>query len=260
MKIWEMILLGFIQGMTEFLPVSSSGHLLIAQKLLGVSEEGYLFYGVMLHVGTLIPVCVVFFKEILGLFKKPFDKLLWLVVATVPAGVFGIIFKIAGLEDIFFSAGLIPLIICYVITAIVLLLAERKVKRTALFKPLTLKSSFVMGLFQAAGVLPGISRSGITVSAGCFMEVEKEETASFAFLMSIPVILASALVEGYSAVKTGINVEILPLVCGIVSAAVFGYIAIKFMLSAIRKANYKWFSLYIGVLVTALIVMEILGV
>ena len=117
-----------------------------------------------------------------------------------------------------------------------------------------------MGLGQGLGVLPGISRSGITICTGTFVGIDRETTASFSFLMSIPIILASALLEGYSAIKGGIVVEALPLICGILSSAVFGYIAIKFMLRLIKKANYKWFSLYIVLLIIALVIFECLGI
>ncbi|MBE5756566.1 MAG: undecaprenyl-diphosphate phosphatase [Clostridiales bacterium] len=259
MKVWEMILLGFIQGMTEFLPVSSSGHLLIAQKLLGVSSDGYMFYNVMLHIGTLIPVCIIFFKDILGLFKKPFNKLWYLILATIPAGVMGIAFKVFNLEEMLFTSY-IPLIICYLITAIVLLLAERTARTTAVYKPLNAKRALGMGLAQGIGVFPGISRSGITISGGTFLGLDRDTTASFSFLMSIPIILASALLEGYSAIKGDIIVDALPLICGVISSAVFGYIAIKFMLKLIKKANYKWFSLYIIILIITLVILECLGI
>ena len=123
--------------------------------------------------------------------------------------------------------------------------------------PLSYKNTLVMGLAQSIAIVPGLSRSGTVISAGCYMGVEKKQNASFAFLMSIPVILGAALVSGLDVLEKGIVVELWPLIFGIVSAAVTGYLAIKVMLKVISKANYKWFSLYLVVVAIASIVTKV---
>ncbi len=246
MEIWQAIVLGAVQGFAEFLPISSSGHLMLLQKWFGI-EENVLFYSVMLHIGTLIPVVVVLWKEILGLFKKPFSKFGYLVLATIPAGVMGIIFtKVVSLDEIFYD-NIWLLGITFLLTAGELLFAEYHSKKAEMINPINLKTSLIMGGGQAFGVIPGLSRSGTTISAGCLGRVDKNENANFTFLMSIPIILAAAFMSTLDCIQSGtiVQVDVLPLILGMLTAMVCGYIAIKFMLTIIKKANYKWFSLYL---------------
>ncbi len=255
MEIWQAIVLGAVQGFAEFLPVSSSGHLILFQHWFGITEN-VMFYSVMLHVGTLIPVVAVLWKEIISLFKRPFNKFWYLVLATVPAGVVGLVSSISFDLDELFSEHVWLLAITFLFTAVELLYSEYRAKKYSMENPLTVKNAFVMGVGQAVGVFPGISRSGTTVSAGCLVNVDKTENANFTFLMSIPIILAAVAMEGLKIIKEGSigTVEFLPLAIGVLTAAVTGYIAVKFMLSVIRKANYKWFSLYLtGIAVATLI-------
>lgn len=261
MQVWQAIVLGAVQGFTEFLPISSSGHLILFQRWFGL-KENLIFYSVMLHIGTLIPVVAVLWKEILSLFKKPFGKLFRLVIATVPAGVVGIIFSICFDLDALFSERLWLLSLTFLFTAAEMLFSEyRSKKYSAANNPVSLKTAFVMGCGQAVGVFPGISRSGTTVTAGCIMKTDRAENANFTFLMSIPIILAAVATEGYGCVKGGVGgVEVLPLVFGIVTAAVCGYVSISFMLSVIRKANYKWFSVYLVLISSATLITYFAGV
>lgn len=255
MEIWQAIVLGAVQGFAEFLPVSSSGHLILFQHWFGITEN-VMFYSVMLHVGTLIPVVAVLWKEIISLFKRPFNKFWYLVLATVPAGVVGLVSSILFDLDALFSEHVWLLAITFLFTAAELLYSEYRAKKYSMENLLTVKNAFVMGVGQAVGVFPGISRSGTTVSAGCLVNVDKTENANFTFLMSIPIILAAVAMEGLKIIKEGSigTVEFLPLAIGVLTAAVTGYIAVKFMLSVIRKANYKWFSLYLtGIAVATLI-------
>ena len=249
MQIWEAILLGFIQGFTEFLPISSSGHLLLAQKLFKI-ENNDLFFDIMLHVGTLIPICIVFFKQIKGLFIKPFDRLTNLVIATLPAGIVGILFS-GVIDKYFYKSDFVSALllgIAFLFTGAELIFAERAVKKNPCLNFINKKTSLMMGIAQAIAVVPGISRSGTVISMGCFNKVNRKETADFAFLMSIPIILSSAMLEGIKCAKGGIVIDILPLLFGIISSAISGYVAIKWMLGVIKKANYKWFSLYLVIM------------
>jgi len=260
MEIWQGIVLGFIQGFTEFLPVSSSGHLLLAERWMGLdASSAGVFFDVMLHIATLIPVVIVLFKEIISLFKKPFNKLLYLVIATIPAVITGLFLE--GLIEDYFKAGTI-LSACLlagtlVFTAAELLISEIVSKKSKRDLPLSFVNTAVMGLAQGVAVVPGLSRSGTVLSAGCYMGVNRESNANFTFLMSIPVILGAAVLSGYKVIKNGSPIYVLPLVLGMLTAMVTGYIAIKFMLKIIKKANYKWFSLYLLLLAIASVVTKV---
>lgn len=249
MEIWQAIILGAIQGFTEFLPVSSSGHLILTQHFFGIGEN-VLFYSVMLHLGTLIPVIIVLFRQITDLFRKPFKRLGYLVLATIPAGVVGIILHFAFDLDAFFANNLWLLAVTFMLTAGELLFAEIISKKKEATLPIGVKTSLIMGCGQALGVLPGISRSGTTVTAGCIAKVNREENANFTFIMSIPIILAAIVLEGYSAIKSGAihGINVVAVAVGVITAAVCGYVAIKVMLALIKRANYKWFSLYLAAL------------
>ena len=259
MQIWQAIVLGAVQGFSEFLPVSSSGHLILLQHWFGI-EEGAIFYSVMLHIGTLIPVLIVLWSEIIGLFKKPFNKLLYLVLATIPAGVVGLILHFTVDLDKLFAEKIWLLGITFLLTAGELLFAEIHSKKNALENNVGVKQALYMGAGQAFGVLPGLSRSGTTVTFGTLAKTEKSENASFTFLMSIPIIIAAALLEGYSCVKHGAgDISVMPLLIGVLTAALCGYIAIKFMLKIIKKANYKWFSLYLIIISAATFITYAVG-
>ena len=214
------------------------------------------FINIMMHLGTLIAVVIVFRKDIAALFKKPFKTLLMLIVATIPAGVVGLLFS-DEIDSLFAGdTGLLYLALCFAITALMLLICELIAKRQKSPKPLGWGSTVPMGLMQAVALFPGISRSGSTIVAGTVAGAKREEVASFSFLMSIPVILGSFLVEvaggvvdvaqGQPSVFTGIGgPEIVGMIFGVVLSAVFGFLAIKWMLKIIRKANYMWFSVYL---------------
>ncbi len=260
MTIWQAIILGAVQGFAEFLPISSSGHLILIQHWFGITDN-VTFYSIMLHIGTLIPVIVVLWREILALFKKPFNKMLYLIIATVPAGIVGIIFTKVFDLDALFSEHIWLLAVAFLLTAAELLFAERRAKKAELINPINCKTALIMGCGQAIGVFPGISRSGTTTTFGTIGKVDRESNASFTFIMSIPIILAAALLEGIKSIKGEAVGEIaaLPLILGILTAMITGYIAIKFMLKIIKKANYKWFSLYLALMAIATTVTAIAG-
>lgn len=255
MEIWQAIILGAVQGFAEFLPVSSSGHLILIQRWLGVSEGG-LFFDVMLHIGTLIPVFIVFFKDIIGLFKKPFNKMLMLIIATIPAMLTGLLLGDV-VEGAFYGGDLLAaclLALTFVLTATELFVSEIVSKKRQSELPLGYKNALAMGVAQSIAIVPGLSRSGTVISAGCYTGLDRKENANFTFLMSIPVILGAALLSGIKVIKDGATIEVLPLVFGMATAMVTGYIAIKVMLKIIKKANYKWFSLYLLIMATASII------
>lgn len=278
MNWWQAIILGLVQGLTEFLPVSSSGHLVLTQNLLGVTEESAMFFFIMLHLATAAAVCLALFKPIKALFKWPIPNKVWfLAAATIPAMLVGLI-----LDDIiegFFDGKF--LWIFFLVTAALLLTTEFIAKHNAKkletasentsgsqgvslqaipSKAITLRHAIVMGFAQAVAVLPGISRSGSTICAGVLQGADRKEVADFSFLMSLPIILGSALLEIISAAKTGFGgIDILNLLLGMATAFLSGLVAIKFMLKVIAKANYKWFSLYLLIIGIVSLVLTLNG-
>ena len=244
MEIYQGIILGAVQGFAEFLPISSSGHLSILSRLFGIYENT-LFYSVILHLGTLIPVIIILRKKILGLLKSP-NLFFNLILATIPAGIVGIIFsKVLSIDTLFENAPIV-LSITFLITAVEMFLCQKISNEKRLINPINKKTAFIMGCGQAVGVLTGISRSGSTILFGNIAGVKKEDNADFTFLMSIPIILSAVLLESIDVVQMGvpIYIDFLPLFFGVLSAMVSGYISISFMLSVIKKANYKWFGVY----------------
>ena len=259
MEIWQAIILGAVQGFAEFLPISSSGHLILIQRWFNITE-GATFNSIVLHIGTLIPVVVVLWKEIIGLFKKPFNKLWYLVLATIPAGVMGVVFEVCLDLDLLFQERLWLLGITFLFTAGELIYAEYRCKKVKMIHHINSKNAFIMGCGQAVGVFPGISRSGTTIVAGCLADVDKHKNANFTFLMSIPIILAAVLFEGIKGVKQGFGTIFpVPLLFGVLTACITGYIAVKFMLKIIKKANYKWFSVYLVLISIATFITSFVG-
>lgn len=270
MEIWQAIVLGVVQGLTEFLPVSSSGHLLFLQKVLDVNVgDAEMFFNIILHLGTLIAVCAVFYKDIINLFKKPYTTLTYLVVATIPAGLVGVLFD-DYIDEIFVQGAFVGifLAIFFTITALALFMTERYAKSRTQAALLNWKNTTAMGLAQAVALLPGISRSGATICAGTLAGGRNEDVSRFSFLMSIPIILGSFLV---SLVKGIYNGELATsftaagdnigwcIAIGFIVSALVGFFAIKVMLKAIEKANYKWFSLYLILLAIACVVLQCVG-
>ncbi len=251
MEIWQAIVLGAIQGFAEFLPISSSGHLLLMQKWFGLTE-GVWFFNIMLHIGTLIPVLIVLWKDVINMFKKPFSRFGYWVLASIPAGIVGLVIALVCNLDAVFLDNIWLLGLTFLLTAGELVFSEYYSNKKQMLNPINTKTSLIMGFGQAFGVFPGLSRSGTTITAGTIAKVDRKENGVFTFVMSIPVILAAAVLEGYTGIKDEtLEIEALPLVFGMVTSMVTGYIAVKFMLKIIKKADYKWFSLYLVLISTA---------
>ncbi len=259
MNLLSALFLGFIQGMAEFLPISSSGHLLFFQNLLGVSENNLLF-DVVVHLGTLVPVCVVYFKDILALIKKPFQWLtLCLVVATIPAVIVAFVFGDV-IDAAFTNTNLLP--ITFAITGFLLIYADMAKTGKRSEKQLSIFDSLLIGLVQAFAILPGISRSGSTITAGLTRGISREGAAKFSFLMSIPVILGAAVLEIKKLVTSEVVVEssfILPSVFGFLAAAGAGYLAIQFFVRLVKAGKLKYFAIYLFVIAFVVLLLNILG-
>ncbi len=240
----EAIILGIVQGLTEFLPVSSSGHLVLLQNVFGITNNVVLF-DIFLHLATLLSVIIVFRKSIWQLITHPFSKkILFLVISTVITGVLALIF-----EPLFKNAFSGQwLVVGFLITAIVLLLADVYSEKIVNNKQVNSKKAALLGLFQAIAIFPGISRSGSTICGGVFLKIKKETLAEYSFLMSLPIIVLALV---YEIIKTDFTSEVFPIIqslVGFVFAFVFGVLAIKVMLKIIKTSKYFYFSIYLGVL------------
>ena len=237
--------LGLVQGLTEFLPVSSSGHLVLVSKIFGI-EQNSLFLSVLLHVATLLAVLIVLRKEIWQLVRNPFSKqTLMYVVATIPTVIIVVVFK--GFFESAFSGAFLP--VCFMITAVLLVITSLYSKNKK-GKDITYKNAIIMGISQGIAVLPGISRSGATICAGLLSGADKKQSTKFSFIMSIPIIICSLIYEIYNCITTGAEFfsgSILLVVMSFAVAFVSGIFAIKFMLKIVEKGKYYYFSIYLVV-------------
>ena len=251
MSIFDAVILGLVQGLTEFLPVSSSGHLLLAESILGVRCDT-LFFSLSVHLGTLIAVCIVFCKDILVLFKKPYKNILMLIVATIPAGAVGVLLE-DFLGEIFNTPTI--LIFTFLLTAVLLFVAQR-VRSKKTITPIGYPTALLMGIGQAFAILPGLSRSGTTICVGLLCNKKKDEISKFSFLMSIPVILGGIILKSIEltisisqgATLTTLGVDILPTIIATIFAGISGYMAIRWMIRLISKGRFTAFSVYLAVL------------
>lgn len=258
MTIWQAIILGLVQGITEFLPVSSSGHLVVARALLGAEAEPLIFE-IVVHCGTLLAVLVVFRHDILRMLKNPLGKLVrYLVVATIPAVIFALLFD-NWIESAF---GGRFLGIGFILTAILLTLAERKqVRHPRKFNQMKYTDALAMGGMQAVALVPGISRSGSTIVGGLFCGLDRRMAARFSFLMSIPAILGSVVFKFKDLMSIGAGgTSIAAIIVGALVAAVSGYLAIRFMLELISKKKMYGFAIYVLILGVFVIVCQFCGV
>ncbi|NLD60556.1 MAG: undecaprenyl-diphosphate phosphatase [Clostridiales bacterium] len=240
--------LGAVQGLTEFLPVSSSGHLLVLQKIFGIGAAGenLLLIDILLHIGTLAAVFAVYWRRIWEMVLHPVKSdLKWLVIATIPAVIAALVIDFGDAFEGQF------IIWSFYLTSAVLVAGDFiggwRRRRKSVHKRVNLQDSVAMGLMQAVAILPGLSRSGSTISAGVASGLTRRRAADFSFLMSIPAILGSAALELKHIVLDGAgagNIGVLPMLIGMVAAAAFGFLAIKGMLQLIRRIGMKWFALY----------------
>ncbi len=250
MDILQALILGLVQGASEFLPVSSSGHLLLLEKL-GVGQQS-LFFNVMVHAGTLLAVLIALRKSWIPILRKPFQKTTGhILTACVPTVILALIFKFLApslLDGAFLGFG-------FVLTAFLLIVGEMfKPTQTAL---LTYKKSILTGVLQGIAVLPGVSRSGATISALTVQGVDKSSAANFSFLLSIPIIIGSAILEGAELATShaAADIAVAPLIVGTICAFVSGLISINFFIKLLKKHSMIGFAVYtliLGITVTLL--------
>ena len=252
---WQALILGIVQGLGEFLPISSSGHLVLTRAILGI-DGNFMLFDMLLHVGTVLAIFTVFFKELLALFKPPFKTIGHILLASVPAFVVGVLLN-SQIEALF--AGAKYICFFFLFTAALMLATEILGKR--LYKepkPFTWKTALAMGVMQGVAVFPGISRSGSTLFGGTVAGGKREEVARFSFFMSIPVILGGTLLEIFD-LGDGMSVDWWCILIGMAAAFSSGLFAVKLMLRLIAKANYKWFSLYLLVVAVLSFIFFFLG-
>ena len=244
------ILIGIVQGLTEFLPVSSSGHILLLGEIFNV-ELDIIFLSVVAHLGTLLSVIICMRKKLRYSLKHPFCKTNWqLLIATLPCVIGVLLFKdwVDKLYSIYF------LVAGFLITGILLIVADIVRQKNQKFG---YKHAVSMGIMQAVAVLPGISRSGSTMAVGMMTGADKNDVCEFTFLMSIPIIVASALFETIEMFTTGVNIQILPAIIVFVTSFIFGILSIKLMLRVLKNNKLYMFSVYLLVLsaITLLVVL-----
>ena len=243
MEIIKSIFLGIVQGLTEFLPVSSSGHLLLVQEITRTSIDS-IFMSLILHLGTLLAVCIATWDSIKKLFKPPYKTLVFLIIATIPSAILGLLLE-EFLDTVFSNGKILPF--TFMATAVLLYLTS-KIKQKQ--KPFSLSHSIFMGIGQTFALLPGLSRSGTTIACGILSGAKRENVAEFSFLMSIPIILGGSLVKIYQLISSStlITFEPAPIVAGFLSATLVGFIVIGKMFKLIKRGNFKPFCIYLTVL------------
>ncbi len=270
-SIFQAIILGLVQGLGEFLPISSSGHLVIVPWLFGFSDPG-LAFDVALHAGTLIAVLAYFYKDIICIFKLAFKNnfqfpisnfqsisnekkidagysknTLWLLaLATIP-GVLAGYFLESQAETIFRSPLLVALALA--LAGWILYIADKHIKHRKNLQEIGWKESLAIGLSQAVAIIPGVSRSGATITAGLFAGLDRKSAARFSFLLSAPIIFGATFLKFPQLIKNGLDAMI---VVGIIVSAVSGYLAIKYLIKFIEKTSYKiffWYRLVLALII-----------
>lgn len=254
MSWWEALILGIIQGLTEFLPVSSSGHLEIGQALLGTAGEENLTFAIVVHTATVLSTLVILWHEVAKLFRGTFTTLKWntekdyvakIFVSMIPVFIVGMFFK--DQVEAFFGNGLLLVGICLIITAILLWLSEFLTKRmNTTGHEITYRDAIIIGCAQAVAVLPGLSRSGTTIATGLLCGVKKESVAQFSFLMVLIPILGEAFLDLLKLIggEMTISIDRLPLVVGFVAAFLTGCFACRFMINIVRRQKLIYFAIY----------------
>ena len=272
MTYFEAVILGLVQGMAEFLPISSSGHLALLQQWFDIDENKVLLFAVLLHVGTLISVFIVYRKDIwelivelcltikdlltgkgLRLEERPVRKLgVMIIVATIPTAIIGLLFN--DLFDKLYTSVL-PIGIGLIITGFLLILAERTGNSSRGIERMNFRNALFIGTVQGIAICPGISRSGSTLFGSLICNLDRKFAVKFVFLISIPSILGSAVIEAPDAIKAGFDMAQLgPVLVGMIVAAVSGLIAIKTMIKIVSDKKLSYFSYYVWALGVAVVI------
>ena len=255
MNLLQAVILGIVQGVAEFLPISSSGHLALLQTVFG--WEPSMTFDIVVHLGSLLAVIIVFREDIIGLTKNPFSKMTGLlIVGTLPAVVVGYILRdfvaSAARGGLFLAAG-------FTLTGIVLVIADRfgKEARGKEIGDITFPDALVVGCMQAIAILPGISRSGMTITGALGRGMNRKTAARFSFLLSIIVITGAGVLEAVEVARDNVAVtsaDLLPFAFGFLASAMVGYMAIRLLLELIKACKLRYFSYYVWALAAVILV------
>ena len=266
MEWFEALILGLIQGLTEYLPVSSSGHLAIGSALFDIQGEDNLAFTIVVHVATVFSTLVILWKEIdwifCGLFKFEMNAetryVINILISMIPIGIVGVFFK--DYVEAIFGSGLLIVGCCLLVTALLLTFSYYAKPRPK--ENISMKDAFIIGLAQACAVLPGLSRSGSTIATGLLLGDNKAKLAQFSFLMVIPPILGEALMDGMKMMKgeaVAGDIPALSLIVGFIAAFVSGCLACKWMINIVKKGKLIYFAIYCAIAGTATLVLSLLN-
>lgn len=275
MTILKAVILGVIQGLTEFLPVSSSGHLAVAQQLLKVPEDRILFFTIMLHLGTLFSVFFVYSRDVVTIIIEFFRLIgeiitgkgfkidnehrklgVFIIIATIPTGLMGIL--LGNIFESFYSSTL-TVGVALLVTGILLLLAERFGSGKRSIQDMHWLDAAIVGIFQGFAITPGLSRSGSTIVGSLFRGFNKELATKFSFLISIPAILGAAVLEFKDVFEIGMkDVSVSIVVAGVLAAFISGLFAIKALINLIKKEKLYYFSFYTWAIGLTVIVISLI--
>ena len=266
MEWFEALILGLIQGLTEYLPVSSSGHLAIGSALFDIKGEDNLAFTIVVHVATVFSTLVILWKEIdwifRGLFKFEMNAetryVINILISMIPIGIVGVFFK--DYVEAIFGSGLLIVGCCLLVTALLLTFSYYAKPRPK--ENISMKDAFVIGLAQACAVLPGLSRSGSTIATGLLLGDNKAKLAQFSFLMVIHPILGEALLDGMKMMKgeaVAGDIPALSLIVGFIAAFVSGCLACKWMINIVKKGKLIYFAIYCAIAGTATLVLSLLN-
>ena len=243
----EAFILGIVQGLTEFLPVSSSGHLLLSKEILGIDAEGGVTFEILVHAATVFSTLTVFRKDIFnllrGLFRFEYNPetgyLLKIAVSMIPVLIVGLFFK--EQVEALFGSGILLVGFMLLLTALLLLFSHFSQKRN---RPITYGKAFIIGLSQACAVLPGLSRSGTTISTGLMLGIGKNEVARFSFLMVLVTILGEAFLDFVKGEFSASDISLTAMILGFAGAYISGLLACKLMIKLVAQVKLYWFAIY----------------
>ena len=275
MTYFHAIILGLVQGLTEFLPVSSSGHLAMLQHFFNINGDSVVLFTILLHVGTLFSVFYMYWSDIwklivelfitikdlctgkgLRLNERPVRKLgVMIIIASIPTGIIGVLFN-----DAFKSLyeSLLPIGIGLIITGFLLWIAESKASGNRKIEDMTFGNALFIGVLQGIAICPGISRSGSTLVGGLFSKLDRDFAVEFAFLISLPAIIGSLIFESGGAMTSVVDNSMGPIIVGGIVAAVSGIFAIKTMITVVRKYSLKYFSVYVWIVGAFLVIHSVM--
>ena len=273
MTIFQSIILGIFQGITEFLPISSSGHLVLLQHFFGI-KEGNLFFTEMLHFGTLISIFVVYFKDIIRIIVEFFKMLgngfknkrlkitnsyqrlgVLIIIGSIPTALMGILLE-KQFEKLYSSISTIGF--AFLITGILLWIADKNPSENKKARDMTISDALVIGTFQGIAITPGISRSGSTIVGGLFRGLNRKLATEFSFLMALPATLGAAILGIKDVIESGTEITFsMPLLIGIILSAIVGIFSINILVGLLQKKKLHYFSYYLWVLGIILIIAQL---